>query len=101
MKYTIWDERGIRAGSAEEILYSITQKKSDLDSEISRMTTDEYADALIKNASHFLPSAVVEELRAAYTDRKYDLALNLLSNMPASNTHILRAEREEPVAVGA
>ncbi len=87
--YKVWDERGITTGTAEEILKQVTQKDNGLDSEIRRMSVDQYADALIKNARYFLPKNVIQELSQTYPSSKYDLALNLLSSMPASNTRIL------------
>ena len=89
-RYKVWDETGIQTGTAEEILKHVTLKDDrGIASEISDMSVEQYTDALIKNASYFLPDNVIQELLQAFPSSKYDLALNLLSSMPASNTRIL------------
>jgi len=101
MIYKVWDERGIQKGSAEQILYRITQKKSALASEISNMTVDQYADALIDNSPYYLPQEILDELLQRSYESKYDQALTLLSYMPASSTRILSAEMENRAIIGA
>lgn len=93
MNYKVWDQHQMRSGTAEQILLEITKKENGMDTEVSHMTVDQYADALIGNAPYYVPKDVLDELAHIPFETKYDQALTLLGNMPASNLRILTTER--------
>jgi len=91
MKYKVWDDETIRSGTAQEILQEIVSKPT-INTEIKRMSVDQYAKALIKEAPYYLPTIVLQELGERDYSTVYDKALSLLSVMPASNARILTVE---------
>lgn len=94
MKYKVWDNAMIRSGAAKEILQEIV-KKPTINTEISRMSVEQYANTLIESAPYYLPTNVLEELNTRKFSTLYDKALSLLSVMPASSARILTTEMDE------
>ncbi len=94
MKYKVWDAPDVVSGTAQQVLEHIIQKPTTLDSEISRMNAAEYAQAILENASHYLPQQVVTVLSERSYPSDYDKALTYLVSMPASGMAILAAEPE-------
>lgn len=93
MRYKVWDDSTIRIGTAKQILEQIVAKPT-INAEISHMSVDQYAHALIENAPYYLPKMVLEELGTRKFSTLYDKALSLLSVMPASNARILTVETD-------
>jgi hypothetical protein len=93
MRYKVWDDAMIRSGTAKEILQEIV-KKPTINTEISRMSVEQYANTLIDSAPYYLPTNVLEELDTRNFSTLYDKALSLLSVMPASNARILTVETD-------
>lgn len=98
MKYTVSDDSTIRVGTARDILQEIINKGGN--EEISRMSIDQYADALLDNAEYYLSEDVIKILKGIRFGTKYDQALKYLSAMPASGARILDEEREDTDGVG-
>ncbi len=90
--YIVADEDGVTSGTAEEILERILQKPLDLAPDLRGLSSDQYADLLIRSASYYLPKNVADSFEEIKFNSKYDFALSLLSAMPASGTHIISSE---------
>lgn len=89
----MWDDSTIRTGTAKQILEQIVDKPT-INAEISGMSVDQYAQALIDNAPYYLPKRVIEELSIQPFSTVYDRALSLLSVMPASGARILATDTD-------
>jgi hypothetical protein len=89
--YTVDDSGELRVGTAQDILQSIRDKQTG-NEEISALTVDGYADALIQNADYYLSKGVIDVIRRRPFDTKFDKALTFLNAMPASGAHIIAQE---------
>ena len=83
-KYTVWLNGTIKRGTAREILEAI-QNSAQEDSEIRKMSIDDYAESLIRDAAYFFPGGAVPEfLQSQAYPSKFEQAVEYLSVMPSS-----------------
>lgn len=89
--YTVFDDGKTIQGDARTLLEQIRMENSPENAEIAGMNVDEYASALIEDATYFLPENLLDALQAQPFDSDYDRALAYLSQMPSSGIRILSA----------
>ena len=87
--YTVYDEGKTRRGDARKILEEIRHDNAQGNDEIARMNVDEYARALIEDATYFLPRDLLNVLVSQPFDSDIDRALTYLGQMPTSGVRIL------------
>lgn len=88
-RYTVWSNGKTRTGTARDILEFIHESARE-DSVIHTLSVEQYADALIENASYHFPDGVVPELLTSrHFPSRFDEAVEYLSLMPASGVRIL------------
>ncbi len=88
-RYTVWANGKTRTGTAGNILTFVRNAARE-DSLIHRLSVEDYADALIENATYHFPDGMVPELLTSrHFPSRFDEALEYLSLMPASGVRIL------------
>jgi hypothetical protein len=87
--YTVSDEGKTLEGDAQMVLGQIRTENSQDNTEIAQMDVEQYARALIEDATYFLPGDLLHALKMQRFDTDYDRALTYLGQMPTSGVRIL------------
>jgi hypothetical protein len=87
--YTVFDEGKTLRGDARKVLEQIRAENSQDNNEIAQMDVEQYARALIEDATYFLPIELLKALQVQNFDSDYDRALTYLGQMPTSGVRIL------------
>ena len=91
VNYTLYNDGNTLRGSARDLLEQIRAENGKENIEIRQMNVDEYARALIEDATYFLPDDLLRALESEKFDSDYDRALTYLGQMPTSGIRIMTA----------
>ena len=89
--YRVWYTGQVKKAPAREILSGI-QKGGQASGELRSMSTKKYAEALVEDATYFLPGKLLAYFRQREFPTKFDRALEYLAAMPTSGVRILARE---------
>ncbi|HZL38268.1 MAG TPA: hypothetical protein VFC78_23335 [Tepidisphaeraceae bacterium] len=88
IEYTVYTGERLERGSAREILQRIRDGARP-DSELSRITLDQYARGLVEDADYFIPKPTLTFLRQQVYPTIFDQALVYLAHMDSSQVDVL------------
>ena len=91
VNYTLYNDGDTLRGSARDLLEQIRAENAKENDEIKHMNVDEYATALIEDATYFLPDDLLRALKSEKSESDYDRALTYLGQMPTSGIRIMHA----------